>query len=273
MKSFNSKLILPFTVVLLLGLFACKKDPIEPNPPVSQRQQPNPLPANALIKQLKWSETDHSTVTYNAENLPLQLRSQWQFVEGDPSQIRTLVYDFQYDSQNRVTEVRQIGGFVTKYSYHGNLVHVAKDFYPGGALANETVFIYKGNQIVQEDFRVTNPLGEAPTVYKRILGYDLKGNLNKVEMYEQGENLEFKLLQTLTYSDFDDKINTRTWLQRYPYLPQVRWQFNNPRKGTIKNGDEQAKTITYVYDYNTEGLPITNFETGPGGTFDMQLLY
>ncbi|MBP6812027.1 MAG: hypothetical protein KA138_10935 [Saprospiraceae bacterium] len=259
--------------VILLSVTACKKDPIDPTIPVSQPQQPNPLPANALLKQIKWADNDHYTFTYDAQNRPLQLRYQYQFVQGDPTQIRTIVYDFQYDAQQRLSQINQTGGWVTRYFYHGNLIHNVKDFYPGGALANETVFIYANNRIVQENYFVSNPLGEPPSVYKRVLGYDDIGNLNKVETYEQEENLAFKLLQTNVYSDFDNKVNPKSWLLRYPYLPQVRWQFNNPGKETIKVGQDQPKTILFTNEYDAQGLPISNTEIRSNGILTAQFFY
>jgi len=266
MKLLNLKPAIALFALILLGITACKKDPMDPTVPVSQPQQPNHLPANALLKQFKRAENDHYTLTYNTQNKPLQLRNQWQSVQGDPTQIRTLVYDFQYDAKQRLSQVNQTSGWVTKYSYHGNLIHNAKDYYPGGAVANETVYIYANNRIVQENYFVSNPLGEPPSVYKRVLGYDDKGNLNKEETYEQDENLVFKLIQTIVYSDFDDKVNPANWLFRFPYLPQVRWQFNNPGKETITSGDNTSKVITYHYEYNPQGLPISRVRNSPEGT-------
>lgn len=273
MKLLQIKTLYLLLAIVALGSSACKKDPVDPTIPVPVNQQPNPLPANALVRQIKWDVNDHYTLAYNDQNQPLQLISQYQFVEGDPTQIRTLVYDFQYDAQQRLSQVNQTGGWVTKYFYHGNLIYNVKDFYPGGALANETVFIYANNKIVQENYFVSNPAGEPPTAYKRILGYDGRGNLSKVETFEQQPDLAFKLIQTNTYSDFDNKVNTTTWMFRYPFLPQVRWQFNNPGKEIYQPEGDLPKTTTFSYTYNAQGLPITKTEVRPSGILTAQLQY
>ncbi len=272
MKQQIIKIPLALTAILLMGIIACKKDPIDPTIPVPH-QQPSPLPANALLKQIKWSETDHYTFSYNDQNQPLQLRNQWQFVQGDPTQIHQIVYDFQYNTQQRLRQVTQTGGITTRYFYQENLMQKIQDVYPGGVVVNETVYLYANGRIVQENYTVSPPTGQPPSIYKRILGYDDRGNLNKVETYEQKENMSFQLIQTNEYSDFDDKINVRNWLMRYPYLPQVRWQFNNPGKETIRLGEGLPKTLTYTYQYNAQGLPVSVNESRPGGALTAQFIY
>jgi len=68
-------------------------------------------------------------------------------------------------------------------------------------------------------------------------------------------------------------VNPKSWLLRYPYLPQVRWQFNNPGKETIKVGQDQPKTILYTNEYNAQGLPISNTEIRSNGILTAQFFY
>lgn len=253
--------------MVLLGLSACEKDPVV-EPPVSQppqQQLPNPLPANALVKQVKWSENDRDNYQYNNKGQVSQFRQQWQYQENDPTKIRTLVHDFQYDAENKPVLVNVSGNFSIRYFYHGDLVHLTKEFYPGGDLAKEVTYIYAGNRIAQETWRVSNLPGEPVSVYKHAFSYDAKGNLNKVEVYEQQENLQYKLLETTEYSDFDDKINPTSWTMRYPFLPQVRWQFNNPRREVRRVVEGAVETTTHTYEYNAQGLPTVKRTTRPSG--------
>lgn len=266
---------------VLLGIIACKKDPVDepnPNPLPPQQELPNPLPANALVSQLKWAENDHETFTYNAKGQVSQLRFQWQYVEGDPTKIRTVVYDFQYDAADKPIEVNLSGSFSVKYFYHGNLIHTIKELYPGGDLAREVTYIYANDRIAQEIWRVSNLPNEPVSVYKHQLGYDAKGNLSKVETYEQvtdstSGQQQYKLLETTEYSDFDDKINPTSWTMRYPYLPQVRWQFNNPRRETRRLADGSTEVITHEYEYNDEGLPVVKRTTRPSGSLTTTYAY
>lgn len=273
-SSFKSTL---FALTLLLSLAACEKDPIETPPPTTippQQQLPNPLPANARIKQMKWTEIDHQTFTYNAEGQVAQLRSQWQYVEGDPTKIRTIVYDFQYDAQDRPVQITLSDGFTVRYFYHGNLIHLTKEFYPGGAVAREVTYIYAGDRISHETWRVSNAPGEPVSVYKHAFSYDARGNLSKVDIYEQQENLQYQLLETVEYSEFDDKINPTSWLNRYPYLPQLRLQYNNPGKEIRRPVGSAAETTNYAYTYNAQGLPAQKRTTRPmAGESTVQLVY
>lgn len=271
-----------FAAIALLSIVACKKDTVdEPAPgPVKPPQQelPNPLPAKALVSQLKWAENDHQTFFYNAKGQISQLRLQWQYVEGDPTKIRTVVDDFQYDTQDRPVAVNSTGGFSMLYFYHGNLIHRTKELYPGGALAKEVTYIYADNRIAQEVWHVSELPGEPVSVYKFVFGYDASGNLNKVVNYQvvidsiSGQQQD-KLLETIEYSDFDDKINPTSWILRYPYLPQVRWQFNNPGREVRISPEGATETTTYVYEYNNDGLPVVRRNTKPSGVLTTNYLY
>lgn len=262
-----------FALAVLSSAIACEKDPEneEPNPTVPPQQElPNPLPAKALVSQLEWTDTDYYDFTYNAQNQVSHLHFQWQYVEGDPTKIRSIDYDFQYDAQNKPVQVNYTGGFSAKFSYHGDLVHRTKEFYPGGDWSKEVTYIYAGNRIVQEIWHVNGLQGETVDVYKHEFGYDAKGNLAEIEVYEQvtdsiSGQQHYKLLETQEYSDFDDNINPTSWMLRYPYLPQVRWQMNNPRREVRRlAGGGTAQVTTHEYDYDAEGLPISRRTTSAG---------
>jgi len=275
MQQHSFKSIL-FGLTFLLAAVACEKDPkIEPipNPLSPQQQLPNPLPAKALVRQLKRTEIDHETFTYNDKGQVSQMRAQWQYDQSDPTQIRTLTYDFEYDTANKPTQMRYTGGFLTKYAYHGNLIHRTKEFYPGGDWAKEVTYIYANNQIAQEIWHINGLPDEPVRIYKHELGYDYKGNLTKVKTYERIDDATYKLLETLEYSDFDDKINPTSWMLRYPFLPQVRWQMNNPRRQTRHLSDGSAQVNTHEYTYNGEGLPISRRTTSAGGAQTTVYIY
>ena len=272
-----------FALLVALAAAACEKDPVtdpnpNPNPIPPQQQLPNPLPAGALVSKLKWTDNDYYDFAYNAQNQVSHLHSQWQYEEGDPTKIRSVDYDFQYDAQNKPIQINYTGGFSTKFSYHGNLVHRTKEFYPGGDWSREVTYIYADNRIKQEVWHVNGLPGEPVDVYKYEFGYDAKGNLAKVETYEQvtdstSGQQQYKLLETTEYSDFDDKINPTSWMLRYPYLPQVRWQFNNPRRAVRRLADGTLQTTTHEYEYNGEGLPVAKRTTSAGGTQTMTYSY
>ncbi|MCB0534238.1 MAG: hypothetical protein KDD14_18695 [Saprospiraceae bacterium] len=263
----HTRLLMLLPLAVLLAATACKKEPVSepPGGDSPQQQLPNPLPAHALVRQQRWTETDHQTFAYNDKGQVMQEIFQYQYVQGDPTKIRTMIYDFTYDSQNRPVQLNYTGGFTTQFLYHGNLIHKTRELYPGGALAKEVTYLYSNNRMAQETWRIPSIPGEPDDVYKHVFGYDNRGNLNKVEVFEQTGVDQFKLLETTTYSDFDDKINPLSWQLRYPYIPQLRLQFNNPRKVSVQAEDGTVSTTTYAYEYNAQGLPVSNQETRPNG--------
>ncbi len=245
-------------LVVLLGLVACKKDPADPGPaPVvpPQQQLPNPLPATALVDQLKWTDNDHETMTYNNQGQVAQLISQWQYVEGDPTKIRSIQYDFHYDTEHKPVMLSYSDGFRVQYIYHDTLVERTREMLSSGTMLNEVTYLYNTDlRIVQEVHRRTD-LGEPVRLYKFVFGYDTKGNLNKIDEYEQTGVDQFNLLHTTEYSDFDNKMNPTSWMLRFPFLPQVRWQMNNPGREVHRWPSGESRTTLHSYEYNAAGLP------------------
>lgn len=263
-------------ILIQLGLSACHKDPVvEPSEPLPPQQQlPNPLPANALVKQLKWTDLDHITFTYNALNQVQQVRSQWQYVQGDPTQIKSITYDLEYDAQHKPVRISTEGGLDAKYFYDGERLVKSQELNQQGKVMKEVTYSYTNNRISQELWRIPAVVaGEPDDIYKHVFAYDSKGNLNKIAVYEQKENLQYILIETTEYSDFDDKINPTSWMLRYPYLPQMRLQFNNPRKEVRKTTDSTPRTTTYAYEYNQAGVPISKQTILPTGISSVQHVY
>lgn len=60
---------------------------------------------------------------------------------------------------------------------------------------------------------------------------------------------------------------------RYPYLPQVRWQFNNPRRGVRQVAGSVPEVTDYAYEYNAEGLPVEKRTTKAGKVTTMRYQY
>lgn len=268
--SFKSSL---FGLAVMLAAIGCEKDPkIEPNPhPLPPQQElPNPLPPNALVKQLKKTDIDHETFTYNTRGQVVQLRAQWQYDQSDPTKIRTIVYDFEYDTQDRPVRVSTPSSYFSRYFYHDTLVERSQELYPGGEVAREVTYIYYNSRIIKEIWRVSNLPSEPVTLYKHEFEYDAKGNLAEIKVFEQvtdstSGQQQYKLLETLEYSNFDDKINPTSWMLRYPFLPQVRWHYNNPRREVRRLPGGTVQVTTHEYQYNAEGLPISRRTTSPGG--------
>lgn len=264
-----------FLLLVLSGLAGCRPDPAEePSDSLPPQQQlPNPLPAKALVTLLWWAEKDHQSFSYNAKGQVSQLTSQWQFVEGDPTQIRTITYNFQYDAQDRPSGITTTDGFSAKYFYNGNVIDKTQELYPGGAISNELTYRYRNGRVSEEHWRIPGIAGDPDDVYKHAFSYDAKGNLNLIETYERDSLQQYRLLEKVEYLDFDDKINPTSWMMRYPYLPQMRFQINNPRR-EIHTRTGEAPVITLnEYEYNADGVPVSRRTTKPSGELVMEYHY
>lgn len=85
---------------------------------------------------------------------------------------------------------------------------------------------------------------------------------------------QYELIETVVYSDFDDKINPTSWMLRHPYLPQIRWQFNNPGREVRSPAGGPAETTNYAYEYNAQGLPVSKTTSRQGaGVLTVQYQY
>lgn len=272
---------LPLAAIIQDGADTSQHQALEPGRMVEaafplQYHWPNPLPATALVKKLTWSESDFVRLTYNNNGQVAQRYSQWQYVQGDPSKIKQFTSDFRYDALKQLVEVKTSEGPVMQYQYQGEWIEKVRKIIPAtGVVTEEVSYSINKQRIAQEIRRFTSPTTGATTFLKSVFGYDKRGNLNRVDTYAKSasENA-FVLQETVLYSDFDDKINPTGWMLRTPYLPQFRWQFNNPRKKTVILAIAQTKKeTTYSYTYNDRGLPASQTTNGEGGLLTVTYQY
>jgi hypothetical protein len=267
---FKSALLL---FALAIGASACDKEFLEwPFPLPNLGQQHLPLPANALVKQLKWTETDHRSFTYDTKGRVTSIVSQWQSVQGDPSKLSRVAHDFEYDAEGKLVQVKT-AGYHTRYHYRDSLIDKTQEFLPNGQLSKETRYVYVGKHIVEEQWLIREALTGQLVAEKHLLGYDDLGNLNKVESYAQKANGHFERYATVEYADFDQKINPLSWTLRSPNLPHTRWQWNNPRREVRSVVGSAPQVTVHSYQYNPQGLPVSKQSTGAGGTLSVQYLY
>jgi hypothetical protein len=272
MKQITMKFALLTGALLLATLWtSCIKEPIDwPAPGIPQ--QPFPLPATGLIKQIKYSENDYTTIGYNAQGLPEKMVRQWQYVQNDPSQIAKVEYLFSYDVQNRLTELKQ-GPNTVKIMYNtNNMVEKSEERNYYGELVQEINYLYNNNRIVEERWKMYNGTGAGE--YKHLLSSDNRGNRIKVEKWKRDAAAQFVLLETIEYEDFDTNLNTTNWMLRFPYLPQVRWQFNNPRVQRITFPGGPAFVTTFNYTYNNAlQMPLSRSQSNSSGTLNANYTY
>jgi hypothetical protein len=268
-----------FLLLALSSAFsACKVDD-DPNPHPDVPSQISPLPDFAKLKLLKRSETDFQEFNYNASGFLNQGTYQWQFVQNDPSALRKIVYDFKVDANGRPTEMSYLPGYRIEYVYQNGLIVHSKEFSPGGALNKDRQYQYQQKRISRVvEVRANVPPAVGTTTYRFDYSYDQRGNLNKTqESILSNPNTpqeKASLVLVIEYLDFDDQINPNSWQLVYPFLPHLRWQFNNPRKEVRYEGElRPIKTTLYRYQYNDQKLPVLRTEELEGGPLSTQYFY
>ena len=140
-------------------------------------------------------------------------------------------------------------------------------------MAREVAYFYQNDRLSHEIWKVSNLPVDPPDTYKFEFGYDAKGNLNLVKNYQLDSLQQYTLLETIEYSDFDDRINPTSWMLRYPYLPQMQYQLNNPRKEVRYPAGGGSVTTNFQYEYNTQDLPVSQQKTTNTGSLTTQYQY
>jgi hypothetical protein len=194
-------------------------------------------------------------------------------------------YQFVYTDSGYVSHINFADGFITyaisyknqriykmvntrfneQLTYHytaGNVSYITQH----NALGNKTrsyAMSYNSNKKLAEVkwYVFMNNGQDSLLQRKAVLTYDAKSNIVKNEDYRLNVNNEFKLSTTTKYSDYDDGINTddRYLLKadfggHLLYLPQVKFQMNNPHVVTITSADTEYR-IDYTYTYQNT-LPV-----------------
>lgn len=265
---FFKLLLIPAVIV---AMAACRNESPDAWLP-GNIQQPNPVPPHALLKRIQYAANDHYSMVYNAQNQLTRLSFQWQYEPEDPAKIRTLVYDFQYDATQKLIGLTYTGGFKLRYFYKGPLIDSILEYYPGGDLQASYHYGYASGRIAHILRTVAGIGGEPAAKYRYVLDYDKNGNLSRIATTEILPNGQHQLLETVEYLDFDEELNTANWLQHYPYLPQVRWQFNHPRQIRTWTMHSGEVNLQHSYRYDASGRPVYRITTRQGMVTD-SLIY
>lgn len=263
MKVFKMSFVLAAIVVMA----ACRDLPPEALLP-DNIQQPNPVPPHALLKRIYYTGNNHYSMAYGAQNQLTRMLYQWQYDPEDTTSIRTLVYDFQYDAAQKLIGLKYSGGFSLRYFYKGSLIDSIMEYYPGGDWQASYRYGYTAGRISHVLRTVAGIGGELPTRYRYTFDYDDHGNLCSITTSEQLPDGQYQWFKTEEYLDFDNGLNTANWLQHYPYLPQVRWQFNNPRRMRTRTRDLEEVILQNEYRYDALGRPVSVTTTRQGMVTD-----
>lgn len=232
-------------VALLIGfsLVACDLD-----------ETPEPVIPALVLQPSVYEETDYRReYSYNNANQLVQVKMISAFANGSTI---TSEQNFSYRTDGKIAETTSDTGFRFVYSYSGDRL-VRTDEYVNNTWSKYHRFTYDSKGRVVEAITYQNipeEGGEIPTS-KDEYQYGVNGNLIEWRMYYYTSfGAEAKLLTVITFSDYDDKINTDNLFELNIYHPYQVLSTNNPGKQVVRNGQGVISTTEeYLYEYNDKG--------------------
>lgn len=216
-------------------------------------EAPGPV-TPAVLQPSVYEETDYRReYSYNNANQLVQIKMISTFPHGNTF---TSVQDFSYRPDGKIAEATSETGFRFVYSYSGDRL-VRTEEYVNGSWSKEHRFAYDSKGRVMEAITYQNIPEEGGIIptSKDEYQYGVNGNLIEWRMYYYTSfGAEAKLLTVMTYSDYDDKINTDNLFEVNVYNPYQEWSTNNPGKQVVRNGAGIiSSTEAYLYQYNDMG--------------------
>jgi hypothetical protein len=233
------------TATLLLLAVACTKQPDTPG------TDPGPGPQETRLKKMEMSD-NYLEVSYNTDGTIA-------LVTNRLSSNNSLSNSFSFSYSNgQLTEV----GYGPKWKYYYTNGQITKVETINDANVSRYLIelTYAGGKIAEKKESLVN--GTTVSNFMRSnYTYTAAGNLDKVEVF-QFINQQWKKSEEIRFTAYDNHVNTTESFENYPWLPLSVFSTNNPLKQEYY--DDQGTllgTTTYVYTYNTAGLPATRTST------------
>lgn len=255
-------------ITMAFLMLSCRNDhdiPDKPDPIVD---------ASPKLKKAIGSTTDFQQFEYDNGGRITQYVSQWQFVQSDPSQIRRLEQNFEYNPAGQLVTVNSDAGIHRYFYKNGVLERIESQ--SAKRLISTTYFQFNAKGQVAEREEVVpeeHRLPDAPAKTKWKYTYDTKGNCIHTDYFLFIED-SYKLNESIDYSEFDNSGNPFDLLSFYPYIPWVKFHVNNPGKQTVLYASGGQPAITaYRYQYNSKGIPTQRTITQNGADWTVRLEY
>ncbi|MCP1381671.1 hypothetical protein [Runella salmonicolor] len=257
-----------WVVAVALMMTACKNNDDLPKPP-------DETETNALkLRKASASEIDYQLFDYDSSGRITRHVSQWQYVQSDPSQIKRIENNFEYNSAGQLITVRSQGSDHRYFYTNGTLERVESR--ASNRLISTTYFLFDAKGRVSEREEVVpddRQMSDAPAKTKWKYTYDAKGNCVHVDYFLFMEG-KYSLYETLDYSEFDSASNPFDQLSFFPYVPWVKFQVNNPGKQISTAASTGLKqSTTFRYQYDAKGIPTQRTINQGGAEWTLKLEY
>ncbi len=232
-------------------LSSCSTD--DPQP-VTQNPPPG---APKLIPEV-FKEADFSKqFVYNTSGQLAQIKMSSQLSNGGTMDSWQ---NFEYDLNGKLTQSTTDTGWRMEYTFSGDYI-VRTDEFVNGTHSQFHIYSYdaKGRLAEKVTYQDIPEEGGIIPVSKDTYQYDERGNLTAQQLYYYTSfGAEAKLLTTMTFSNYDDKINSEDYFDASPFNPLVMFRKNNPGKLEVRNGQGVlSMSEVYTYEYHAKGYATT----------------
>lgn len=236
-------------IISSLMFTACKKQPITPQLPPPQPQQPT-----GKLAKLVYDTGAFDSLYYLADGRITK------FVNNiDPGFGDGIAYHFVYDASGKVERINSSEDRSYRYTYENGKV-VAISEYINQHKSSYKLFNYVND--ILTSMEIYNYNGAAR-------GYEFSG-LHTYHFYPDG-NLKQEVTYTVNvftgqlvkhltteYSDYDNKINPEELVRQVPYYYGIVRLKNNPGKRVVKRELNNMTTIfNSIFTYDPQSKPLT----------------
>jgi len=238
---------------------------------------PAPATPEVQLQPLLYEEPDYKKeFVYDNSNRLVQIKMTSTFANGYET---TSVQNLVYDANGKLAELTSDTGFRFVYTYAGNRIATTQEWVNGTASRMHR-FTYDDRGRVTEAIvyqNIPDEGGEIPTSSDRY-EYDANGNLAVWTMYYYTTfGREAKVQTVLTFSDYDNKVNTEDLFEPNVFNPGMVLRKNNPGKLVVTNGNSAVtSTERYTYEYHEQGFATsktTEVTLHHGGTGSYRSAY
>lgn len=241
----KSSSILITLIFLTTSIISCEKNDLDPTLPSSLlrgKKITYHFESGFSYKSFQYDDTGKLTSMISVVNYTDQgtFESTYNFIYGGHILKETRSLDvplgsleYQYGTNGQISNTFVILNEKLKEYY--------EFFYnTNGDLVREVIW----NNVLDEDKFM--PASESKFLY------DERRNLTEILQFQDyGEG--FKLVTTISYHDYDDKVNSEYMFMSNLYHPFVRFHKNNPRVVRVAHENGSISEQKYLYEYNSQG--------------------
>ncbi|GAB3316669.1 hypothetical protein GCM10027299_07200 [Larkinella ripae] len=228
----------------------------------THQPEPKPQPETLQLQKITSGEKSFQNFGYNAQGQLANFQSYWIYTDS-ASTVYSQNAEFQYDDQQRLSQISSNGKPYVKFFYEGKVLDRAEEYDHRNRLVITHTYLFNAEGRIVELLDLIHdpyePTSDPVSYLKSRYEYDGRGNVQRVQSFTRrvGDPAA-KAWQNTYYEGYDDKKNPQLPEVNYPFLPQMRTMVNNPGKITVKSADNNTVLVEErnTYGYNEQGYPV-----------------